>query len=213
MASSPRGVSQQPLHLGLIRPGDVLGFSGCNPTSTAIRVCTCGLICCGGLSHVAIVTWWPGRRRGTFPQRPRVLCESTSQADKPCLIQERPVSGVQIHHIRARILAYPGRVWHYPLSRPLDWEQVQQLYRFCRKHLGAPYDYIGAAEARHTPLARLILKLRREDLDEVFCSEFVAACHRKLGLLATDNASRFSPNRLVRTERRRKILGKPRRLK
>ena len=213
MASSPRGDSPKPLHLGNIRPGDGIGFSACRPSGTAIRVCTCGLICCGGLSHVAIVTWWPGRRGGAYPDRPRVLCESTSQADRPCLVQKRPVSGVQIHHIRARIIAYPGKVWHYPLARPLDWEQVQVLYRFCKANLGRPYDFFDAAHQRHTPLARLIMRLRGEDLSRVDCSEWFATCHRKLGLLETDNASAFSPRGLFQHERRLGIFAKPRRLK
>lgn len=194
------------LHLSRLRPGDLLGFAACDPTGSAIRVCTGQWICWGGISHVAIVTRWPGIRR-------LVLAESTSLADEPCLAHGEVVSGVQIHHIRQRILAYHGRVYHFSMRAPARLWQIVRLAEFIRDHLDVPYDYFGAANARGTLGGILVQRLAGEDLEKVFCSEFVAAAHRQIGVLPGVNASSFSPNRLIRYERRRGILGKGVRLK
>jgi len=188
-----------------IRPGDVLGFSSCDATGSLIRACTGGL-CGRGLSHVGVVTWWPNRSH-------YLLAESTTLADTPCVVLRERVSGVQVHWIRSRVLGYAGRVWHYPVARELAPDQVTALRRFTAKHLGVPYDYFGAARARHTPAAWIARRVFGEDLTAEFCSEFVAAAHRAIGLLQTDNASAFSPARLVRTERRAGVLAKGVRIK
>jgi len=193
-----------PINLHGIKPGDSLGFAECSPRGAAIRVCTCGLLCCGGLSHVGIVVEWPGCRRP-------LLCESTTLADAPCVVQGRRVEGVQLHHLRQRVLEYRGRVWHYPLVEPLRPLESRRLTMFCRKHLGRRYDYRGAADARHMPLARLFRG--REDLSRLFCSEWDAACLREVGRLDTKNASAWSPNGLARHLVRTGIVHRPRRIK
>ena len=55
--------------------------------------------------------------------------------------------------------------------------------------------------------------LHEEDLGHIFCSELCAAAHREIGMLRTDNVSRWNPNRFVRYERWERILAKPWRLK
>jgi hypothetical protein len=47
----------------------------------------------------------------------------------------------------------------------------------------------------------------------LFCSEWVAAAHRHIKRFHTDHVGKWSPNRLVRTERKLGILGSPGRLK
>lgn len=190
--------------ISLIRPGDLIGFSGCNWKSSLIRIGTCGWICCGGLSHVGIAVAWSGH------QRP-LLCESTSLGEFPCVAQGKLVAGVQLHYLRQRIVTYHGMVWHYPLAVPLVSEESDALAAFARQHLGRPYDLRGAFAARHTPLAWLVRPA--EDLAELYCSESCAVGLRHVGRLATDNASAWSPNGLARHLVRQGICKKPRRIK
>ena len=210
MASSQHK-SRRPLRLHGILPGDLIGFAACTPLAVAIRACTCG-----GINHVGIVTAWPPRDLTDHPrpsrQFPPVLCESTANPCGPCVSQGIEVRGVQVHFLRQRILSHAGRVYHYPLAERLTERQQDILQEFCESHLGTEYDYHGAADARHTLIAALVRAVRGEDLDEVFCSEWAAACYRELGLLDA-NPSRFSPSRLVRYQRRAGVLGKPRRVK
>lgn len=190
--------------ISLIRPGDLIGFSGCNWKSSLIRIGTCGWICCGGLSHVGIAVAWPGHKRP-------LLCESTSLGEFPCVAQGKLVAGVQLHYLRQRIVTYRGLVWHYPLAVALMPLESEALTAFARQHLGRPYDFRGAFAARHTPLAWLVRPA--EDLAELYCSEFCAAGLRHVGRLATDNASAWSPNGLARHLVRQGICKKPRRIK
>lgn len=196
--------SSPPVHLHRVKPGDMIGFAECSSSGMAIRICTCGLLCCGGLSHVAFAVEWPGVRRP-------LLCESTTLADAPCVVAGRRVEGVQLHHLRQRVLEYHGWVWHYPLSEPLRPLEARRLAAFCRKHLGAPYDLRGAMGARHTLLARWFRG--REDLSRLFCSEWCAAALREAGRLETQNASAWSPNGLARHLVRTGIVHRPRRVK
>jgi len=190
--------------ISLIQPGDVIGFSACNPKGTLIRVCTGGLICTGGLSHVGIAVDWPGFRKP-------LICESTSLCREPCVVAGETIRGVQLHRLRSRILIYPGLVWHYPLADVLLPNGSRMLTDFARHYLGRPYDRKGAIAARHTPLARLFRK--PENLDELMCSELVAVCLQRLGLLDTDNASAWSPNGLMRHLVRQGVCRKPTRIK
>ena len=174
--------------ISLIQPGDILGFSGCNWKSSLIRVCTGG--CCGGLSHVGIAVAWPGHKRP-------LICESTSLCDLPCVVQGRVVKGVQFHLMRERIATYRGRVWHFPLARPLLPGESAALTSYCRAYLGVEYDRRGAIGARHTFLAWLLR--RSENLDRLFCSEWMVAAMRYMHRFRTDNASAWSPNAAIRT--------------
>jgi hypothetical protein len=190
--------------ISLIQPGDVIGFSACNPKGTLIRVCTGGLICCGGLSHVGMAVDWPEQRRP-------LLCESTSLCPRPCVVQKRMVQGVQLQSLRLRILEYRGRVYHYPLAMGLADNTRRYLTAFVQEFLGTQYDFRGAIAARHTPFARLFR--RAENLDELFCSEWVATCLRRVYRLKSDNASAWSPNGLMRHLVRQGVCRKPTRIK
>lgn len=190
--------------ISLIQPGDVIGFSGCNWRSSLIRVGTCGWWCCNGLSHVGIVVAWPEVTRP-------LICESTSLCELPCAVQQRRIKGVQLHRIRQRIATYRGRVWHYPLCESLSRRDNTRLTGFAAAYLGVEYDRHGAIGARHTLLARWLQ--RPENLDRLFCSEWVAACLRRIGRLETDNISAWSPNRLSRHLVNNGTCGAPRRIK
>jgi len=185
------------------KAGDIIGFSGDSWLSAGINLVTYG-IPFWSLSHVGIL----GEHDGEL-----LLFESTSLSDLPCVIQGKPVWGTQAHRIDECVRAYGGKVWHYPLYRPLYPFENKRLSAFLLEYLGKDYDAIGAFRAGGIGWSWLESKLRRQDLTSLFCSEYCAAAHAHVGVFRTDHVSRWSPNRLVRTERRRGILLKPWRLK
>lgn len=186
-----------------VRPGDIIGFSGDSWLSAGINLATYG-IPFWGLSHVGIV--------GGFRDR-NVIFESTTLSDLPCVVQGEKVSGTQAHETYECISHYRGKVWHYPLWRPLSFGESLRLTTFLLKYLGTNYDAIGAFRAGGRIWSWLESKLRKQDLTALFCSEFCAAAHQHVRIFKANNVSRWNPNFFVRTERRRGILMKPKRIK
>ncbi|REJ65646.1 MAG: hypothetical protein DWQ31_17045 [Planctomycetota bacterium] len=186
-----------------IKAGDLIGSSGHHLLGAAINLATYG-IPFWGLSHVGII----GEHNGEL-----LLFEATTLSDLPCVIQGKPVDGTQAHRLGARLESYRGKVWHYPLYRPLYAFEQERLSTFLVSHIGVDYDAIGAFRAGGVGWSWIESKLYRQNLSSLFCSELCAAAHAHIGVFRTDHASRWSPNRLCRTERRRGILLKPWRLK
>lgn len=183
------------------QPGDLVGFSGRGLLSAAINLGTWGLPG-RGLSHVAIVA----RRRNQL-----ALYESTTTVGTECLEMGRTIDGMQCHPIADRVVGFPGRVWHYPLSRPMDPDQADSLELklriLCR--FGVPYDYRGAFDARSTLIALLVRAKFGENTEKLFCSELVAMVWDEFGVFSTANASEWSPNRLARYAVSQGITGEP----
>ena len=170
-------------------PGGLLGFSAYSLEGALINLGTWGVPCFGH-SHVAILADHPLLNE-------LLVWESSSRSRLPCLLQERDVSGVQAHRIEEWIAADRGRYWYYPLGVPLFGSQPRDLTDWLDHEIGRQYDSIGAFRARDfTCIERW---LGRENLETLFCSELVAAAWRQIGVWHTGNASRWSPNRLIRT--------------
>lgn len=185
-----------------LKPGDIIGFSGSRWWNHAINLATFGLPL-RGLSHVAIMS--------TSADEP-LLFESTAHCDLPCYFSEERVSGFQAHLPFDRIQNATGAVWHYPLKHKLRPLERARLFSFLMKQLGKDYDYSGASKTGGI-LSSLVMSLfNQECLESLFCSELCAAAHAHIGRLKTENASRWSPNHLVRVERLMGILDKPVRL-
>jgi hypothetical protein len=180
------------------REGDIIGFSGNGLLSAGINLATYG-IPFWDIGHVGIV----GRYDGKL-----VLFESTVNSQMPCLIQGRPVSGVQAHRLESCEI-YDGKVWHYPLYRELYRHESQRLTAFLLECVGTEYDAIGAFRAGGVGFSFVESRLRRQDLEALFCSELCAAAYAFTGLHPTGNAGFWSPNKLCRTLRRRGVLRKP----
>ena len=184
------------------KAGDIIGFSGDSWPSALINILTYGTPF-WGISHVGII----GEHKGEL-----LLFESTTLTDIPCVIQGMPFKGTQAVRLEDRLKQYSGRAWHYPIYRPL-FVEAKRLNQFLVDHIGIDYDYIGAVRAGGKAWSWFESLLHEEDLSFIFCSELCAAAHREVGLLRTDNVSRWNPNRFIRHERREKILRKPWRLK
>lgn len=186
-----------------VQPGDIIGFSGNDWLSAIINLGSYG-IPWWSISHVGIM--------GEFDDR-LLLFESTSLEVSPCEITGQPIHGSQAHDLDARLESYRGKVWHYPLYRPLFDHERERLNEFLVSTIGLPYDFIGAFRSGGVGFSWLESQLRDSDLSSIFCSEWCAAGHADIGIFQTDDGAKWSPNHFVRTERRLGILKKPRRLK
>ena len=184
-----------------VQAGDIIGFSGEGLVSAGITLATWGLPYLS-LSHVGIM--------GRTTDGRLLLFESTTLNKTPCEITGKAISGSQAHTLGRQLEHYRGKVWHYPLYRPLFDHEDQRLTEFLESTIGLPYDMIGAFRAGGRGFSWLEARLREQDLHALFCSEWCAAAHAAVGIFATDNASRWSPNLFTRTERRAGILHPPR---
>jgi hypothetical protein len=186
-----------------IKTGDIIAFSGFGHKSAIINLVTFG-IPFWWASHIGII--------GKYNNE-QLLFESTTLSNLPCVIQNKPFKGVQGVRLADRLSTYSGRVYHYPIYRPLFGFEEDRLNEFLFEKVGTPYDTSGGMRSATHGFSWLESRFKGEDLNFIFCSELVAATHARIGLLQTSSASRWNPNRLIRYERRTGILRRARRLK
>jgi hypothetical protein len=186
-----------------VKTGDIVAFSGFGRKSVIVNLVTYGLPYWSA-SHVGII----GEYKGT-----QLLFESTTLSNIPCQIQDRSFKGVQAVSLGDRVKSYNGRCFHYSIYRPLFGFEEERLNEFLISKVGTPYDMVGGMRSVGAGVSWIESKLRGEDLSLLFCSELVASAHNLIGLLRTENASRWNPNKLIRHERRTRTLRRPRRLR
>lgn len=182
-------------------PGDIAACWGREAASRVVSLATASLLGPAGLrwgpSHVAIITQHAGRP---------LWVESTTLCRRPCCVAGRPVAGVQAHRPEDRIGEYcagGGRVELYRLM-PIDsLSSTEQalLDRILIDHFlrsAAAYDLCGALLSG-TRVFQLTRLFPGADLQQLFCSELIAAVLMRLGRLTRGNPTRYSPARLLRT--------------
>ena len=194
----------QIVHPAEIKAGDVIGFSGCTWIGTIINIGTYG-IPFYGISHVGIMAHAADGRL--------LLFESTTLEKMPCEIAGTCFDGTQAHDLNKVVPVYNGKVWHYPLYRPLYDYEDGRLTEFLMATIHTPYDAMGAFRSAGVGFSWLESCLREQDLHHIFCSEWVAAAYAEIGIMPTANAARWNPNHLCRTLRRRELVLAPRRLR
>jgi hypothetical protein len=187
-----------------VKAGDLIGYSGRSWISYGVNLATGGLPG-WGISHVGILAHAPDGRL--------LLFESTSLDNPPCAITGKPIHGTQAHPFEDMTREYDGRVYHYPFYRQLFADEDARLTEFLLDTIGTPYDMLGAFRSAGIGLSFVESLFRPANLETIFCSEMVAAAYAVIGLHATTNVSRWSPNRLVRHLRAWQLLCKPTRLK
>ena len=188
-----------------IKAGDVIGFSGNSWISGLINIGTYG-IPFWGISHVGIMAHAADGRL--------LLFESTTLENMPCEIAGECFNGTQAHTLDKILKAYDGKVWHYPLYRPLYDSEDKRLTEFLMATIHTPYDAMGAFRSAGVGLSWIESCFREQDLHMIFCSEWVAAAlvvHRNLsyrqrqpGGIRTILCGRL---------RRKELVFKPRRLR
>jgi hypothetical protein len=187
--------------VGELRPGDILACSGRGWTGRLIQFATASLLAPAGLrvppSHVAIVC----RHHAAT-----LWVESTTLCPHPCLLRGRVVSGAQAHLPEARLHDYEddgGTVDIYRLV-PIDTlssAEAELLRRILIEHFvlrEIGYD-LGGAALSGTRLLQLTRLFPGACLEQLFCSELIAAVLMRLGRLNRANPTCFNPGRLLRT--------------
>ncbi len=185
------------------KTGDIVAFSGFGRKSVIVNLVTFGWPFFWA-SHVGILGEYQGEQ---------LLFESTTLSNVPCVIQQKHVKGVQAVRLADRVKSYNGRVYHYPIYRPLFGFEEDRLNQFLLEKIGVPYDLHGGMRSATHGLSWLESRFKGEDLNFIFCSELTAASHARIGILQTSSASRWNPNRFIRYERRVGIIRRPRRLR
>lgn len=181
-------------------PGDIAACYGTDWTGRLIRWGTATLFPPASLrigpSHVAILCRWRGRM---------IWTESTTLCRSACLIRGKPVSGAQAHSPGERIEDYVrdgGRVDLYRLTHfnRLAFEESRLLTRLILDDFidpGVDYD-LGGALLSGTRVFQCSRFFPGANLEQLFCSEFVAAAIMRLNRMNHANPSRYHPARLLR---------------
>ncbi len=181
-------------------PGDIAACYGTDWASRVIRWGTSSLFPPGALrlgpSHVALMCRW---------RESMIWTESTTLCSRACLIREEQVEGAQAHRPEDRIADYiqsGGRVDLYRLThfQRLTPEESRMLTRLLLDEFILPelrYD-MGGAVLSGTRVFQMTRFFPVANLEEIFCSELVAAIVMRLNRMNHENPSRFNPARLLR---------------
>lgn len=232
LTSVSRAAKQQKIKrvLRTIKPGDVIGFSGRNWISAGINIGTFGLPS-WGISHVGIASFDSGSIASYDDNVLAMQKELSSKYGKPLsrlstmymagikagpgprLFESTSKTGVRSIDLAKAVREYDGRVWVYPLSRPLFLNEMARLTDTATSLVGTSYDVSGAIHSGGLLVQLLSALVRGEDLTSLFCAEFAASQLSHIGVFPTSNASRWSPNHFVRKLRRMGIVNRPVRLK
>lgn len=167
---------------GQVEPYDIFLFSGRGFVSSAIRLATQSK-----WSHVGLSIRLPD-------QDWNLLLESTTLSDLPDMLTGNPTKGVQMVPLSRRISTYAGEVAWRAIQGPKPDSQMKELARFVREYEGRPYEQ-NQIELLRAALDSPFSVENLEDESSVFCSELVALCLRRLGILCQDSkpANEFTP--------------------
>ena len=187
-------------HMDDFQPLDLLACYGTDATARAITWLTASALAPRrlrlGPSHVAVICEHHGSP---------LWLESTTLCPHPCAVLGYQVDGVQAHLPEERIQDYVsagGRVDVYRLSAidRLSQSESELLSKVLIRHfLGRLVTYdLGGALLSGTRLFKRTRLLPAADLNELFCSELVAAVLMRLGRLNRANPTRYNPACLLR---------------
>jgi len=204
MKMDPQFPAQQFFDPAVIKPGDLIGFSGEGFTGDIINLGTYG-IPRWGICHVGIM--------GEAKDGRLLLFESTTLDDLPCEITGARFDGTQAHQLDAVLQRYRGKVWHYPFYRPFYGFERKRLTEFLMGTIHVPYGMMDAFRSADNGLSYFELLLHGTDLHRIFCSEWCAAALSYCGVWPTTNFGRWNPNKLLRHLRIHGVLCRSRRLK
>ena len=182
------------------QPLDLLACYGTDATARAITWLTASALAPRrlrlGPSHIALIC-----KHHDAP----LWLESTTLCPHPCAVLGFKVDGMQAHLPEMRIQDYVqagGRVDLYRLSAVdrLSQSESELLSKILVRHfIGKRISYdLGGALLSGTRLFKRTRLLPAADLNQLFCSELVAAVLMRLGRLNRANPTRYNPACLLR---------------
>lgn len=126
----------------------------------------------------------------------KALYESTTLGQRPCLAQDKLVSGPQVQWLNTRITD-KTKIWMSRPNVPLTTEQAAHLQSYLMSCIGAEYDMKEAMFSA----SYLVKLLKHGDPAKLFCSEYVLrglmACSYFYGIRDYD-PSDYNPGKLYR---------------
>ena len=182
------------------QPLDIAACYGTGLTAKAISYGTASLLAPArlkiGPSHVALMCEYHGRN---------VWIESTTLCLHPCVILNQQIDGCQAHLPEIRIHDYVAAGGHIDVYRLSPIESLSQaesdlVTKILVKHfIGKRVTYdLGGALLSGTRLFKRTRLLPSADLNELFCSELIAAVLMRIGRMNRQNPTRFNPACLLR---------------
>jgi hypothetical protein len=177
-----------------LQPGDIIAFYGRDWRSRIIEFATFGP------SHVGIIAEWDVTRSDGTISREMVLVESTTMSPHYCLHTGQLIDGVQVQWPSMRIEDYDGRAKLFRLAplNSLTSSQSQLLTLMLRKLIGTGYGMAGALWSGSRVL-KYLSWFGYSDDGTMFCSQLIAKCLMKFGLLPLGNSGWYNPGSLLRT--------------
>lgn len=172
-----------------LKAGSIIGYCGYGWQPSVINLATCGWPGVG-VHHVGIVSEYDGQP---------LVYESTTGDRPPCVRTGKINLGTQAHTVE-QLTALPAftKLWVYEPRRELYAHEKVRLSAFLESTLSLPYDMDGAIGAGGFGFNLLSAFFCGENLSSFFCSELCAAALVATGTIDTDDASKWSPNKLCR---------------
>lgn len=165
----------------LMRPGDIIAFSGRGIISSIIRYMTGFHNKNADVSHIGIILKTKRvntKKKGYIVQ----VVESTSLDG---------FTGVVTNRLSRRIKEYCGNVWWLPLRDEVRAKlNEDKFFDFLIEQEGKPYDKWQAIKCG---LDFLPFVNNRENMESFFCSELVAESLDRSGCIPHVNASKVNP--------------------
>eukprot|EP01118_Nematostelium_gracile_P006429 TRINITY_DN206_c0_g1_i2.p1 TRINITY_DN206_c0_g1~~TRINITY_DN206_c0_g1_i2.p1 ORF type:complete len:261 (-),score=74.65 TRINITY_DN206_c0_g1_i2:19-801(-) len=181
--------SSQTVHQ--FQTGDVIAFSGRTLLANMIKYCTDS-----PYSHLGIVV----RMNDPFTNQEELfIAESTHNSwQVEDYFEKVPRKGVTVFKLEERMKRIDAMTaWHLPLRNPLDSEEKSKLIDLIMRLHDGKIRY----DIRQLIEFSLPFRENKEDLTELFCSEFVALCLRTVGRLPDDaNPSALTPGDVVNAD-------------
>lgn len=177
-----------------LQPGDIVAFYGRDWRSLVIQFATFGP------SHVGIIAEWELTMPDGTISHEMVLVESTTMCQHYCLHTQRLIDGVQVQWPSLRIDDYEGRAKLFRLSpdASLTPSQSTLLTTMLRRLVGTSYDMAGAFWSGSNFL-KYVPWFGYSDGGTLFCSQLIAKCLMKFGLLPLGSPGWYNPGSLLRT--------------
>lgn len=181
-------------------PADIAACYGTDWTANAIRLGTASVFGPArlriGPSHVAIMCQHDGRMLWT---------ESTTLCKHPCVIRDEHRNGCQAHEPANRIKDYVDMGGHVDLYRlapiwSLSADESDLLSRIIVRYFvlaDVGYD-MGGALISGTRRLKYLRFMPDADLNELFCSELIAAVLMRIGRMKQANPVIYNPASLLR---------------
>lgn len=162
--------------MDIVKPGDIIAFSGNSPISKLIKYITRS-----NISHLGIAVELPTK----IYTKSKYMFESTSIGVSKNPLQGRLERAIENNEA--------DKIWMLPLKKELRNSQSKALSEFLNNQIGKSFDYIQAIKSAFDEFDPNPFTYAEENFNEFFCSELVASALEKSKVISNINASEVTP--------------------